>query len=75
MTDFQKSFFEGVPAEYGLVHVKEHLKAGSGKTFIDLTGIDAPVTDDGYVYAQFVKDVEAAIDNSGYCVEVMQANG
>jgi hypothetical protein len=68
MTVFQKSFFESVPPEYGLVHLKEKLKAGSKSTFIDLAGVDAPVPDDSYVYARFLKESEIAIDDSGFAI-------
>jgi hypothetical protein len=65
MLVYQKSFFEHVPHEYGLIHVQAHLKKGANKSFIDLSGIDAPVMDDGFIYARFLKETEATIDDSG----------
>jgi hypothetical protein len=65
MQVYQKSFFDHVPQEFGVAHVKAHLKKGGSKSFIDLSGIDAPVPDDAFIYARFLQETETVLDDSG----------
>lgn len=62
----QKSFFDQVPPEYGLIHVREHLKVKSdiSMNYITLVGIADPPINDGFIYARFLKESEINVDNS-----------
>lgn len=67
MTVYQKSFFDQVPPQFGLVHLKNELK-GQAKSdkHLELPGLTDPAPQDNYVPVHILKDCEFEIDEGRF---------
>lgn len=63
MTIYQKSFFDGVKQQaFGIIHIKNELKAKQSPGHLELPGFADPSPNDNYVFVYFLKDTDLDFD-------------